>query len=771
MATQELDLRLHGMTCAACAARIEKVLNRAEGVSATVNLATEEAHVAFDAARTPAARLIDIVRQAGYDAEVKAEDASPEPEADHRGEWALFWGAAALTLPLVLPMAGMAFGRHDLMLPAWVQWLLATPVQFVAGARFYRGAWRALRGGAANMDVLVALGTTVAYVFSVAVWLVPLEGQHLYFEAGATVITLVLLGKLLEARAKARTGAALKSLLALQPKTAVRERNGATEEVPIEALLPGDVFLVRAGESVPVDGEVISGSSAVNEAMLTGESVPVVKDPGGRVLAGTVNEAALLRCRATAVGRSTLLAGIVRQVAQAQGSKAPVQHLVDRVAAVFVPAVIAVAAVTLAGTWLVLGDWGEALIRATAVLVIACPCALGLATPTALMVGVGRAAQNGILIRNADALERAEKIAVLLVDKTGTVTRGEPELTGLHPAPGATRAEVLALAAGLEAGATHPLARAIQRAASSEGVVPAAFAAIRAVPGRGVAGTGADRRSAEDIGADDVGADDAGADDAGADDAGADDAGADDAGADDAGADNTVETLLGSARFVADAGVDVDAGRVDAWQRAGETVVVLARAGRVAGWITLADAVRDTSAGAVAALAADGIETRMLTGDNEATARVVAERVGIPTFRAGLLPEDKLAAIAEAQAGGRVVAMAGDGVNDAPALARADVSFAMGAGAGSALQAADVTLLRNDLSAVADAVDLSRATLAKIRQNLFFAFVYNVIGIPLAALGLLSPVFAGAAMAMSSVSVVGNSLLLRRWRPTRSAKG
>jgi Cu+-exporting ATPase len=469
-----------------------------------------------------------------------------------------------------------------------------------------------------------------------------------------------------------------------------------------------------------------------------------------------VNEAALLRCRATAVGRSTLLAGIVRQVAQAQGSKAPVQHLVDRVAAVFVPAVIAVAAVTLAGTWLVLGDWGEALIRATAVLVIACPCALGLATPTALMVGVGRAAQNGILIRNADALERAEKIAVLLVDKTGTVTRGEPELTGLHPAPGATRAEVLALAAGLEAGATHPLARAIQRAASSEGVVPAAFAAIRAVPGRGVAGTGADRRSAEDIGADDVGADDAGADDAGA---------------DDAGADNTVETLLGSARFVADAGVDVDAGRVDAWQRAGETVVVLARAGRVAGWITLADAVRDTSAGAVAALAADGIETRMLTGDNEATARVVAERVGIPTFRAGLLPEDKLAAIAEAQAGGRVVAMAGDGVNDAPALARADVSFAMGAGAGSALQAADVTLLRNDLSAVADAVDLSRATLAKIRQNLFFAFVYNVIGIPLAALGLLSPVFAGAAMAMSSVSVVGNSLLLRRWRPTRSAKG
>ncbi len=724
MATQELDLRLHGMTCAACAARIEKVLNRADGVQASVNLATELAHVTFDAGKTPAERLIEIVRQAGYDAEVQADAAELPPPADHRGEWRLFWAAAALTLPLLVPMAGIPFGRHDLMLPAWVQALLATPVQFVAGARFYRGAWKALRGGAANMDVLVALGTSVAYLFSVAVWLVPLAGQHLYFEAGATVITLVLLGKLLEARAKSRTGAALASLLALQPKTAVREREGRAEEVPIDALAPGDVFVVRAGESVAVDGEVISGSSMVNEAMLTGESVPSVKDPGARVFAGTINEAAVLRCRATAVGKATLLAGIVRQVAEAQGSKAPVQHLVDRVAAVFVPAVIGVAVLTLGLTWLLLGDGGEALIRATAVLVIACPCALGLATPTALMVGVGRAAQHGILIRNADALEHAEHIDVLVVDKTGTLTRGEPSVTGVYPADGETADQVLSIAAGLEGGATHPLARAIQRAAAERNVTPAAFSAIRVAPGRGAVG--------------------------------------------DAVAGG--EALLGSDRFVAEAGVDVSSDRIAAWQQTGQTVVVVARRGRVAGWVTLADELRPTSAAAVATLRAKGVETRMLTGDNAVTAEVVAEQVGIRDFRAALLPEDKLAAIEEAQQEGSLVAMAGDGVNDAPALARADVSFAMGAGAGTALQAADVTLLRNDLSAVVDAIDLSRATLSKIRQNLFFAFVYNVIGIPLAALGMLSPVFAGAAMAMSSVSVVSNSLLLRRWRPLAQEK-
>jgi Cu+-exporting ATPase len=727
MEARALDLQLTGMTCAACAARIEKVLNHADGVHAAVNFATETAHVEFDPDKATPESLIEVVRKAGYDA-APAVDPFAQPERDaqaeaqrYRRELSRFAIAAILTAPLVAQMGYMVTGRHEIELPVWLQFALAAPVQFWAGARFYVGSWKALRGGAANMDVLVALGTTAAFAFSLAVWLVPLPGQHVYFEAGAVVITLVLLGKLLEGRAKAKTAGAIRDLMNLRPPIVLRERDGATDIVPLADVRVGDVFLVRAGDSVGIDGRVLSGESAVNEAMLTGESEPVPKAPGDPVLAGTVNEAGPLRCEATGVGQATLLAAIVRQVAAAQGSKAPVQRLADRVSAWFVPAVLAIAAVTLIANGIVLGDWSAALMRATAVLVIACPCALGLATPTALMVGVGRGAQAGILIKNAAALERAEKMNMLVVDKTGTLTVGTPVVAGIHPCGGFTAREMLLLAMSLEQGATHPLARAIVQRAESLELRPLPVDNVRIHAGRGVSGENGKQR-----------------------------------------------IWLGSPAFLGESGVAIDEAELASVQVAGHTIVGIAEGTRLVGWVTLADTLRPNAASAVALLQASGIAVTMLTGDHPAPAAAVAKALGVDDWRAGQLPQDKRAAIIEMQKHGRVVGMVGDGVNDAPALAQADVSFAMGAGAGSALSAADVTLLRNDLHAVAAAVDLSRATLSKIRQNLFFAFVYNVLGVPLAAFGLLSPVIAGAAMAASSVSVVGNALLLRRWRSPRA---
>jgi Cu+-exporting ATPase len=719
-----LDLQLSGMTCAACAARIERVLNRADGVRAAVNFATETAHVEFDAARATPASLIDAVRKAGYDAAPIADPfAQPDEDAKvergrYRRELARFSVAALLTAPLIAQMLAMLGGRHELELPIWVQFALAAPVQFWAGARFYSGSWKALRGGAANMDVLIALGTTAAFAFSVAVWLVPIPGQHVYFEAGAVVITLVLLGKLLEGRAKARAAEAIRELLRLQPPTVLVERDGTTREVPVADVGVGAVFVVRAGDRVAVDGRVLSGESSVNEAMLTGESEQVPKKTGDTVLAGTVNEIGPLRCEATAVGRATLLAGIVRQVAAAQGSKAPVQRLADQVSARFVPAVIAIALLTLVANGLLTADWASALMRATAVLVIACPCALGLATPTALMVGVGRGAQAGILVKNAAALEHAEKMNALVVDKTGTLTMGAPSVASIHPADGYTTNRLLLLAASLEAGATHPLARAIVKRAADLELAPLPVENVRVYVGRGVAG------------------------------------------------DYAAQTIrLGSPAFLAEGRVGIDGPELAQAQAGGKTIVGVAEGEKLVGWIALADAQRPHAASAIAALRASGIAVTMLTGDHEAPAAAVAKAMGVDDWRAGQLPDAKRAAIVAMQRAGSVVGMLGDGVNDAPALAQADVSFAMGAGSGSALSAADVTLLRDDLRGVVAAVDLSRATLAKIRQNLFFAFFYNVLGIPLAALGLLSPVIAGAAMAASSVSVVGNALLLRRWRP------
>ncbi|WP_374278020.1 heavy metal translocating P-type ATPase [Azonexus sp.] len=709
-----VEFAIGGMTCAACSARLEKVLNRQPGMQANVNLAAERARVRLSDAADEAA-VIAAVGKAGFTAAVvdagTREREKAEKQRVYRKEINRFRIAVALTLPLVGQMLFMLGEHgHENELPRWLQLLLATPVQFWIGWRFYDGAYKALRGGGANMDVLVALGTSMAWGFSAVVTLFDLD-QHVYFEAGAAVITLVLLGKLLEARAKARTSEAIEALIRLQPKTARVERDGEWIELPVGALMPGDVFLVRPGENVPVDGEVVDGQSSVNEAMLTGESMPVGKQAGDRVFAATANGQGALRCKATGVGEQTLLAGIIRLVGEAQGSKAPVQRLADRISGIFVPVVCGIALATFVGWWSVGGDFAEALVNAVAVLVIACPCALGLATPTAIMVGTGQGARAGILVRNAEALERAEKIAVLALDKTGTLTLGEPQLTDVVPRA-AGRDEALRLAAGLEQHSEHPLARAILAAVSAVVLPPVAnFAALA---GHGVGGE-VDGRALR----------------------------------------------LGSPDWLGIA----DDPAVGELQAAGKTVVGLADGAGVLALFAIADALRPTSRAAVARLRERGIRVVMLTGDNAATAAAIAAEAGIAEFRAGILPGDKAAAVAELKAGGGLVAMVGDGINDAPALAAADVSFAIGAGSDAAIEAADLTLIRSDLHGVADAIDLSAATLGKIRQNLFFAFIYNVLGIPLAALGWLNPVVAGAAMAMSSVSVVSNSLLLKRWRP------
>lgn len=736
-ATESLELAIGGMTCAACSTRLEKVLNRLPGVQASVNLATERATLRFAPGALTLAQATAAVERAGFQASDARQLAREAERARHRAEWRVelrhFWIAAVLSLPLAAQMPAM-FGlwpggevHHDLV-PRWLQLLLATPVQFWIGARFYRGAWASLRGGGANMDVLVALGTSMAYFYSLVVTLADRHDLHVYFEASAMIITLVLLGKLMEARAKARTTAALDALLRLQPKMARIERDGELLEVPVESLQPGDLFVLRPGDAVPVDGVVEQGESAVNEAMLTGESLPIDKQAGDMVFAATLNGNGLLRCRATGVGAQTLLAGIIRLVEQAQGSKAPVQRLADRIAAVFVPVVVAIALLTFAGWWLASGDFQQALINAVAVLVIACPCALGLATPTAIMVGTGQGARAGMLVKNAEALELAERIGVLAVDKTGTLTEGLPAVTDVVPAAGWTHARLLAVAAALEQGSGHPIATAIVAAARAEALGLPATEAVNAVGGMGIEG-----RIRGEAGVQTV--------------------------------------LLGSPRFLLERGIGLAEAVSDDLAAAGKTLVAVAVDGAFAGLIGVADRVREDSAAAVARLQAKGVRVVMLTGDHPATAEAIARHTGITDWRAGVLPGDKAAAVeALRQAGNDTplrVGMAGDGINDAPALAAADVSFAIGVGADVAVEAADITLVRNSLHGVADAIDLSRATLSKIRQNLFFAFIYNVLGIPLAAAGMLNPVIAGAAMAMSSVSVVSNSLLLRRWRAGR----
>jgi len=720
---ESVRLALTGMTCAACSTRIERVLRRQPGVAAAnVNLASETATVAYLPGAVSLDSLVAAVAAAGYGASRAATDA--EERAAHerretaraRRELALLLGSAAFALPLVAPMALSPFGVH-VLLPGWLQLVLATPVQVVAGAHFYRGAYRSLRGGSANMDVLVALGTTAAFVLSVVL----LAGgtQHLYFEAAASVIALVRLGKWLEARAKRSANQAVRALMALRPERARVERDGRELEVAVEAVGAGEIGVLRPGERVPVDGEVLTGTSSVDESLLTGESLPVTRGPGDPVIGGSINGEGWLRVRATAVGEASALARIVRLVEAAQGDKAPVQRLVDRVSAVFVPTVVGVALLCLGG-WLVAGAGVEvALVHAVSVLVIACPCALGLATPAALMVGTGAAARSGILFRDAEALERAQAAAVVAFDKTGTLTEGRPTVREVLALDG-DEGRLLALAAAAQRGSEHPLARAILLAAAERGVAVDSPHDFRALPGRGVEATVGGSR-----------------------------------------------IRVGSPRFLDELGLERAplASRAEAHEAAGATVVWVAADERLLGAIAIGDRLRAGAATAVARLRARGITTVLLTGDNRRAAAAVARELGIERVRAELGPEDKAREVAALRAGGAGVAMVGDGVNDAPALAAADVGFAMASGTDVAMHTAGVTLVRADPALVADAVSVSRATVRKIRQNLAWAFGYNVVGIPLAALGYLTPVLAGAAMALSSVSVVASALLLRRWRP------
>lgn len=714
---ETVELAISGMTCAACSTRLEKVLGKLAGVrQAQVNLAAERATVRMLAGAVNVADLVVAVTKAGFGAQpvTGGQDQLAHEEEEHaadlRRQTLRLVVSAALTLPLVVGML-----VPGLAVPAWVQLALATPVQFWIGARFYRGAWASLRGGAGNMDVLVAMGTSAAYGLS-AWHLAQGHTSHevMYFEGAAVVITLVLLGKVLETRAKRSAAGAIRALMKLRPDTARVERDGTVVDLPADVVPVGAVVLVRPGERLPVDGVVADGVSQVDESLVTGESLPVPKEVGAAVVAGAVNGDGLLRIRATRVGTDSTINRIIRMVQGAQASKAPVQKLVDRISAVFVPAVVAVATVSLLGWGLVGGDWSHAAVAAISVLVIACPCALGLATPTAIMVGTGVAARHGILIKDAEALERAHAIAVMVFDKTGTLTEGRPAVV----AQGGD-ADLLRLVASAQQGSEHPLARAVLAAAEAAGLSLAAVAEFRSLPGRGLSAV-VDGRT----------------------------------------------VLVGSTRLMAENAVPLEdfLARAEAEEAQGRTIMWAAEGGRMLGFIAVADPVKPSAARAVAGLKALGIETVMLTGDNARAAAFVAAQVGVDRVVAEVLPEDKAAEVAKLRGGGRVVAMVGDGINDAPALAAADIGIAMGTGTDAAMQAAGVTLVKGDPGLLPAALSVSRATYGKIRQNLFWAFVYNVVALPAAALGLLNPVIAGAAMAFSSVSVVSNSLLLRRWR-------
>ena len=723
-----------GMTCANCAGRVEKALLKVPGVlGAAVNLATESVAVTLATPRPGFDTLAAAVLDAGYTLRAALPDdaaAPAAPPAAGLSEGQRVVVAALLSLPLALPMLGLLWGKHWMLPPLW-QFVLAAPVQFWLGARFYRAGWHAARALAGNMDLLVALGTSAAFGLSVFTWWRwdGLGMAALYFEASAVVITLVLLGKWLEARAKRQTTESLRALGALRPATA-RVRRGAVEvELPLAQVRVGDLVLVRPGERVPVDGSVLEGASHVDESLITGESLPVARGVGDRVIGGAVNAEGLLLLRTTAVGAESALSRIVRMVESAQAKKAPIQRMVDQVSAVFVPVVLVMALGTLLGWGLFTGDWTRAVLDAVAVLVIACPCALGLATPTAIMVGTGAAARRGILIKDAEALELAHAVQVVAFDKTGTLTEGRPQLLQALAQDG-DAAGLLVAAAAVQAGSEHPLARAVLvAAAAAGGPGPAGTAEsaseVRAVAGRGVSAHWQGRA-----------------------------------------------LRLGSTRYMDELGTapaswPTGQARAAQAQAQGSTVSWLAdvsAAPRLLGLLVFGDTVKPGAAVAVQRLKALGVQCVLVSGDNPGSAAAVAAAVGITEVRAEVLPEDKSHIVAELQQGGRRVAMVGDGINDAPALAAADVGIAMGTGTDVAMQAAGITLMRGDVGLVADALDISRRTHAKIRQNLFWAFVFNAVGIPLAAAGLLSPVIAGAAMAMSSFCVVSNALLLRRWK-------
>ena len=717
VAQREIDLNIADMTCASCVGRVEKALLKVPGVlAASVNLATESARVTVSGVE--ASTLVAAVTAAGYQASVPAPAgglaSAPAPSRD--GIKVVF--AGLLAFPLMLPMLLEWAGIH-LMLPGALQFALATPVQFYFGARFYKAGWKAARAGSGNMDLLVALGTSAAYGLSVYQWLTAGEMlPHLYFEASAVVITLVLLGKWLESRAKRQTASAIRALQVLRPESARVRRDGVEIDLPVEQVKVGDLVVIRPGERVAVDGVVVEGASQVNESLITGESLPVDKHPGDKVTGGAINADGLLLVRTQAVGGETTLSRIIRLVEDAQAAKAPIQHLVDKVSAIFVPVVLVLALLTMLGWWFATGELENAIINAVAVLVIACPCALGLATPTAIMAGTGVAARYGILIKDAEALEVAHAVNTVVFDKTGTLTVGKPALAALH-AHGIDDARLLQLAASIQRGSEHSLATAVLDAAAARHIEPLPATGLSALPGRGLA----------------------------------------------AQVDG-LELKLGSTRLMQELNVDMTplAAQAVSLENTGNTISWLASGSELLGLFAFSDQVKPNAQAAIAHLHSLGIRTVMLTGDNQGSADAVGKLLGIDTVAAKMLPADKTAKITALKGAGARVAMVGDGINDAPALAAADVGIAMSTGTDVAMHAAGITLMRGDPALVADAIDISRRTYSKIRQNLFWAFIYNMIGIPLAAFGLLNPMVAGAAMAFSSVSVISNALLLRRWK-------
>ncbi|WJM11219.1 MULTISPECIES: heavy metal translocating P-type ATPase [unclassified Paenibacillus] len=752
--SESVDLNITGMTCAACSARIEKGLSRLPGVSqANVNLALETGHIEYAAGALKPSDITAKIKQMGYGAELQLtqeETTSVRERELQRKKWK-WMISALLSIPLLWAMVGhfsFTSGIYvpDLFMNPWFQLILATPVQFVIGWQFYVGAYKALRNGSANMDVLVALGTSAAFFYSLYLTLssgylpstttmdhgamgtstAAMPSVELYYETSAILITLILLGKWFEAVAKGRSSQAIKSLIELAPREARVIRDGQEVMVPAAYVAVGDLILVKPGDSIPVDGIVEEGQSSVDESMLSGESLPVDKKPGDPVTGATLNKNGVLRLRATRVGSDTALSQIIKVVEQAQGSKAPIQRIADVISGIFVPIVVGIAALTFLIWYLFAspGDFAGSLEKAIAVLVIACPCALGLATPTSVMAGSGRAAEYGILFKGGEHLESAQQIQTVVLDKTGTVTQGKPVLTDVVTAPNWTESDLLERVGAAEQSSEHPLAEAIVAGIRAKGLELTPTEKFENIPGYGV------RASLKGQ-----------------------------------------EILVGTRRLLADEQVNVSEETVQQMNRLeeqGRTAMLVAVDGQWAGIVAVADTIKDTSREAIGRLQAMGIDVIMITGDNERTARAVAEQAGIRKVLAEVLPEGKAAEVKKLQESGLKVAMVGDGINDAPALATADIGMAIGTGTDVAMEAADITLMRGDLNSIADAIEMSRRTMGNIKQNLFWALGYNVIGIPIAAVGFLAPWLAGAAMAFSSVSVVLNSLRLQRMKLKRS---
>ncbi|MCF6466573.1 heavy metal translocating P-type ATPase [Clostridium sp. Cult2] len=715
-------LLIEGMTCAACSSRVEKVLNKLEGVvKANVNLSTNKAVVEFPSGAVEDEALIRTVEKAGYKAELEIErDMDREKELREKEIKSLktsFIISAILSLPLFSAMFFHMAGKDNIFTNGYFQLLLATPVQFIIGYRFYKGAFNSLRGGGANMDVLVAMGTSAAYFYSL--YNVIVGVAEFYFEASAVIITLILLGKTFEAVAKGKTSEAIKKLMGLQPKTARVIKNGVEEDIPIEKVNIGDIVVVRPGERIPVDGIITEGHSSIDESMITGESIPIDKTEGDEVIGATINKFGSFKFEAKKIGKDTVLSQIIKLVEDAQGSKAPVQRLADKISGIFVPIVVIIAIVTFMGFYLVKGNFNTGLINAVAVLVIACPCALGLATPTAIMVGTGKGAENGILIKSGEHLERAHKMETIVFDKTGTITKGEPEVTDIITFNSMDRDELLRIAATVEKTSEHPLGQAIVRKGEEELLMIKEAETFKAIPGKGLKATFEGK-----------------------------------------------EIYVGNRKLMLESGIGIEKAEEELYrlEEEGKTAMIVGIDGDISGIIAVADQIKESSKKAIEELKNIRLEVYMITGDNERTAKAIAKKVGIDNVLAEVLPENKAEVVENIKSEGKNVGMVGDGINDAPALAAADIGFAIGTGTDVAMEAADITLMRGDLMSIVTAIRLSHRTMKTIKQNLFWAFFYNSIGIPFAALGFLNPMIAGAAMAFSSVSVVTNSLRLKNFK-------